>query len=259
MVFCHLGTSRTLRTLERFYWWIGMSVCTRWWLRHCLKCQARKTPPLTLRWPITPMPLPDGPGVTIIVDYFGPLLVTPRGNTCISLVTDRFSRRTDLFAVTAADFTAEGTANILANQHIPLWGSPRTILSDNDLQFCSKLSQAVDHPLGVRKLPTSSYHANGNGSVERVNHTIAQMLAMTINQRQDDWTLELSQVEFACNNSVSSATGLASDEVHMGRRPRLLMTVSNAPESWDTRVWPAPTCPTATWLGSTAAHERYCS
>ena len=34
---CHLGTTRTLRTLERFYWWIGMKVCTRWWRRHRLK------------------------------------------------------------------------------------------------------------------------------------------------------------------------------------------------------------------------------
>ena len=27
---CHLGTTRTLRMLERFYWWIGMNMCTRW-------------------------------------------------------------------------------------------------------------------------------------------------------------------------------------------------------------------------------------
>ena len=33
---CHLDTTRTLRMLERFYWWIGMNVYTRWWLRHCL-------------------------------------------------------------------------------------------------------------------------------------------------------------------------------------------------------------------------------
>ena len=49
---CHLGTTRTLRILERFYRWIGMNVCTRWWLRHCLKCQSRKTLRLTVRWPI---------------------------------------------------------------------------------------------------------------------------------------------------------------------------------------------------------------
>ena len=27
---CHLGTARTLRMLERFFWWIGMSICTCW-------------------------------------------------------------------------------------------------------------------------------------------------------------------------------------------------------------------------------------
>ena len=42
--------------------------------------------------------------------------VTPRGNTYILLFTDRFSRRGDMFPVTAAKFTAEGTANILVNQ-----------------------------------------------------------------------------------------------------------------------------------------------
>ena len=36
---CHLGTTRTLRMLQWFCWWIDMNVCTRWWLRHCLKCQ----------------------------------------------------------------------------------------------------------------------------------------------------------------------------------------------------------------------------
>ena len=35
----------------------------------------------------------------------------------------------DMFPVTAAVFTAEGTTNILVNRYIPLWGSPRTILS----------------------------------------------------------------------------------------------------------------------------------
>ena len=58
-----------------------------------------------------------------------------------------------MFAVTAAEFTAEGTANVLVKRCIPLWGCPRTILSDNGLQFCSKLSQAVYQLLGARKLP----------------------------------------------------------------------------------------------------------
>ena len=136
---CHLGTTRTLRMPERFYWWIGMSIYTRWWLHHCLKCQARKTSRLTVRWPVISMPLPEGPGIAVSVDYFSPLSVTPRGNTYILLLADHFSRRADMYAVTAAEFTAEGTANILINRYIPLSGGPRSILSDNGLQFCPKL------------------------------------------------------------------------------------------------------------------------
>ena len=62
------------------------------------------------------MPLPEGPGTAVSVDYFGPLPVTPRGNTYILLFVDRFSRRSDMYAVASAEFTAEGTANILINR-----------------------------------------------------------------------------------------------------------------------------------------------
>ena len=105
---CHLGTTLTLRMPERFYWWIGMNVCTRWWLHHCLNCQARRTPRLTVRWPIISMPLPEGPGIAVSVDCFGPLPVTPRGSTYILLFTDRSSRRADMFPVTAAEFHRGG-------------------------------------------------------------------------------------------------------------------------------------------------------
>ncbi len=212
--------------LERFCWWVGMCVSTRLWIRHCLRCQARKSSRQTARWPILSLSLPSGRGVAVSVDYFGPPLpVTARGNTYILLFTDRFSRRADMYAVTAAEFTAEGTADIFVNRYITLWGCPSSLLSDNGTQFCSKLSQAVYKRLAVRKVTTSSYHPNGNGGVERVDHTMAQMLAMVVNEQQDDWDIHLPHVEFAYNNSVSAATGLAPNEVHMNRLPRLPMTV----------------------------------
>ena len=77
----------------------------------------------------------------------------------------------------------------------------------------------------MRKIATSAYHPNGNGGIERVNHTMAQMLAMVVNERQDDWDVHLPHVKFAYNNSVGAATGLAPYEVHMNRLPRLPLTV----------------------------------
>ena len=111
------------------------------------------------------------------------------------------------------------------NQYILLWGCPRSILSDNGLQFGSKLSQAVYQLFAVHKLATSSYRSNLKGGVDRVNHTMAQMLAMVVNARKHDWELHLPHVEFDQNNSVSAATGLPPNEVDMGRLPRLPLTV----------------------------------
>ena len=69
--------------------------------------------------------------------------------------------------------------------------------------------------LGIHKLATSSYHTNGNGGIERVNYTMALMLAMVVNERQDNWDLQIPRVEFAYNTYVSATTDLASNEVHM--------------------------------------------
>ena len=222
---CHLGAMRTLKILERFYWWVVMKACTKWWVRRCLKYQARKTSRQTVRWPVLPIPLPNSHGVTVSVDYFGPLSTTARGNSYILVFTDRFSRRADMFAVTTAELTAEGTANILVNRFIPLWGYPSILLSDNRPQFCARLATAVYKLLRIHKFTTSAYHPSGNGGVERANHTMVQMLAMVCNEHQNDWDVHLPHVEDTYRNSVSAATGLAPNEVHIGRLPRLPLTV----------------------------------
>ena len=237
-----------------------MEACTKWWVRRCLKCQARKTSRQTVRSPVLPISLPNSPGVSVSVKYFGPLPTTARGNSYILLFTDRFSRRADMFAVTTAEFTAEGTANILVNRYLPLWGCPSTRLSDSGLQFCARLATAVYKLLGIHKLTTSAYHPSGNGGVERVNHTMAQMLAMICNEHQNDWDVHLPHVEYAYNNSVSAATGLAPNEVHMERLPR----ASLSPSSTDrmavcTRTLTATNSPIATLPASVKnEHTNLC-
>ena len=222
---CHLDVTHTLKMLERLYSWVGIEACTKKWVRRCLKCQARSTSRQPIRWPTFFIPSPNSPGIPVSVDYFGTLPITTRGNVYILLFTDRFSRGADKFAVTAAEFRAEGTANILVNRFIPLWGCPSTLLSDNGLQFCAQLATAVYKPLGIHKVTTSIYHPSGNGGVERVSHTLAQMLAMFCNDHQNDWDTHLPHVEYAYNTSVSAAAGLAPNEVHIGRLQCLPLTV----------------------------------
>ena len=42
---------------------------------------------------------------------------------------DRFSRCADIYAVSVAEFVDEGTADILVNKYVPLWGCPATASS----------------------------------------------------------------------------------------------------------------------------------
>lgn len=114
-----------------------------------------------------------------------------------------------MFTITAAEFIAEDTANILVSRYIPLGGSPSIRFFDYGQQVCAQLVTAVYKLLGIRKLTTSAF--SGNGCVERVNHTMAEMLGMVCTEYEDEWNVHLPYVKYAFNNSVSAATGLVTE------------------------------------------------
>ena len=97
----------------------------------------------------------------------------------ILLLTDRFSRRADMFTVSAENVMATGTADILFNEYIPLWGCPVTLLSDNGQQFISKMATIIYDRVDIRKVHSSAYHLCTNGGVER-NHLLAQIFSMVV-------------------------------------------------------------------------------
>lgn len=144
---CHLHPQNA-STDQRLYSWIGMETCAKWWVRRCLKYY--------VRWSVLLIPLPNSPGISAVVNYFEPLPIAARGNSYILLFTDHFSRRADLFAVTAAEFTTERIANIPMNRYTPLRGYSSILLS------IAQPLTAVYKLLRVHKLTTSVYHSSGN-------------------------------------------------------------------------------------------------
>lgn len=71
---------------------------------------------------------------------------------------------------------------------------------------------------------TSSYHPQTNGIVERPIHTSCQTLSHPITDVQNNWDKMLLHV-IAAHNNVSRGTGLAPNDVHIGRYPRLSTTI----------------------------------
>lgn len=80
-------------------------------------------------------------------------------------------------------------------------------------------------PTRVRKNVTGYHDLNDDGSVEKENQTIDQVLEMTVNERRDSWDISLLHVEIARYNSVSASISRATDEIDMSRLPRLTFAV----------------------------------
>lgn len=109
---------------------------------------------------------------------------------------------------------------------MPNWGCSEHLLSDDRSQVSSELSRTIYKLLGTLELSTSFYHPQTNGSVEHLNHTLAQMLSMPVDESQDDWDLHyLPHVLGTYNNSVHHDNSLAPDEVRLGRMPRLRLMI----------------------------------
>ena len=133
------------------------------------------------------MPLPSGPDQIVSVEYFGPLPITLNGNKHILLLivlyTDRFSRHIAAYAVTQDERTSGRTARIFVEQYIPLWECPHALLSDNGSEFVARLSLAIYKLMRIRKIATTAFHPKSNGGVERVNHSLAQMISLVTSER----------------------------------------------------------------------------
>ena len=70
---------------------------------------------------------------------------------------------------------------------------------------------------------SSVYHPEIDGSTERANRTIGQMLRSCIGPTQHDWVLKLPAIEFAINSAHSELTGYAPFFLNTGRMLRSMI------------------------------------
>ena len=73
--------------------------------------------------------------------------------------------------------------------------------------------------IGVKANPSTAFHPQTDGQMERVNQEIEVYLRAYVDHLQDDWAEWLSTAEFALNNHQHSATGQTPFFLEYGRHP----------------------------------------
>ena len=128
-------------------------------------------------------------------------------------------------------------AQLFLDEVICRFGFPVRVISDNGVQFLSKVFVQLCDLLGIHHQRTPLYHPQSNLS-ERVNRTLKPILASLAHNDSKSWDVKLSQIAFALRTAPSESTEHSPAFLMFGRHPRqpidLLLSPPHTPDSLPT-------------------------
>ena len=213
----HMGIQRTLSRLQPKFTWPEMAADTIDYINRCETCLKRKLTGETIA-PLRPVKPTKIIMKKMAADICGPVRESRQGNKYVLVLADYASR----FVFTAAmtDQTAK-TLAIHLRRIFMLFGAPKKLITDRGSNFLSETVKNLCTAFKIERRMTSAFHAQADGLVERINRTMADLLASYISDTPDLWDEYLDFVTMAYNTSKHSSTKYTPYELFMGRSPNL--------------------------------------
>ena len=93
-------------------------------------------------------------------------------------------------------------------KNIVTWfGIPRTLISDNGLQFDSKAFRRFCYDMGITNRYSTLAYPQGNGPVKTINKVIGSGLKKRLNNAKGKWVEELPHVIWTYRTTPCRSTG----------------------------------------------------
>ena len=123
--------------------------------------------------------------------------------------------------VVVEDQKARTATETLQSRYFGLFGAPAYLLSDKGKSFTAMVVEDLCKLYGVKKLRTSSYHAQTNGQVERMNQTLIHLIGKLDEDKKACWSRHLPELLMAYNSVHLAVTGYTPHFLLYGKRPRI--------------------------------------
>lgn len=225
----HPGVSKTLRSVQRMYWWPALRADITKYVHTCVSCQRNKASTQKPAGKLQPLPIPAAPWSSVGMDFITHLPKTATGFTAIVVFIDRLTKMVHL-APTFDTVTAEGTADLFFNNVWKHHGLPDDLVTDRGSVFTGSYFTEVLRLVGTKHNRTTAYHPQSDGQTERVNRVLEDMLRHYVGSlRHGDWDKCLPAAEFAINNSFHESIGTTPFRLNYGRDPRLPLSIPTSP------------------------------
>ena len=216
----HYGAPNTLELCKNRFYWRGMKQQVFKLINTCETClQCKVAKPLKAEL-VTPKIPP--PRARLAIDI-GSMPITMKGNNSFLMMVDA---NTKFIAVKAMKGQKAGKIKkALWEKWIPYFGIPEEgIISDQGKNVDGKKIRKLCSDLNIKKIRSSPYHPEGNGSAEKAIGTVKTLLRSMTHSRglhRMDWDQILPEAVLAANNMTNKSSEYSPFETMWGSRPRL--------------------------------------
>jgi hypothetical protein len=152
------------------------------------------------------------------MDYMSGLSSTKKGNDCVFVVVDQFSKMAILTSC-KKNITAENIVDLFLERVWVHFGIPRTIISDRDNRFLNTFWSSLWSMLDTKLTKSTAFHPQTDDQTEVTNWMIVHILCMYNSKHPCTWDESLPYVQHSYNRAPHSSTGHSPFQVGLGVQP----------------------------------------
>jgi hypothetical protein len=152
------------------------------------------------------------------MDYRFGLPSTKKGNDCVFVVIDRFSKMT-ILATCKKNITVADTAKLFFKRVWVHFRIPQIIISDQDNMFLNTFWSSLWSLLDTKLTKSIDFHTQIDDHIKVFNHMIMHILHMYTSNNPLTWDESLPYVQHNYNMALHSFTDYSPFQVGLGFQP----------------------------------------
>ena len=224
----HRGMNKTYRAIKARYNWPNMRRDIEEYVKQCKSCQVNKSLTPRHKAPMEITTTAEHPFEKCYLDIVGPLPVTQGDSKYILTFQDDLTKY--IVAIPIVQQDAETVARAFVERVVLIYGTPRIVQTDQGANFISEVFRNTCKILGIRKIQSTAFHPESQGSIERSHRVLAEYLRHYVTEDQTNWDQWIPFAAYVYNTTEHSSTRFTPYELLFGRPSVLPSALKGPPE-----------------------------